>query len=70
MGHDFGRALYYGLIPKYYQKVIIMYKTYSVHFIDGRDGYPNHKLLVANSEQDIYAYMHNLGHTVITVEEQ
>ena len=47
-----------------------MRKTYSVHFIDCRDGYPNHKLLEADSVQSVYVYMQSLGHTVVSVEER
>lgn len=44
-----------------------MYKTYRVHFIDARDGYPNQKLLEVERVDDIYRYMASLGHTVTEV---
>lgn len=41
---------------------------YRVSFIDARDGYPNQKLLEADTIQDIYDYMSTLGHTVTSIE--
>ena len=46
-----------------------MRKVYSVHFIDARDGLPNHKLLKASCSEDIYAYMADLGHTIVEIYE-
>lgn len=43
-------------------------KTYSVHFIDARDGYPNHKLLEAPNEETVRDYMQSLGHEITKLE--
>ncbi len=45
-------------------------KLYSVHFIDCKDGYSNHKLLEAQSAQEVCDYMESLGHTIIKCEER
>ena len=41
---------------------------YSVYFVDRRDGYQNHKLVEAQSEGEVRAYMERLGHTIIEME--
>lgn len=43
---------------------------YQVDFIDGRDGYPNQKLIEAASVEDIIAYMTDLGHTNLVIERR
>ena len=48
----------------------IIMKTYSVHFIDCKDGLPNHKLLEANSMNDVQQYMEELGHAVVSITEK
>lgn len=45
-----------------------MRKTYRVYFIDHR-GYYNQKLLEADSVQDIYDYMFELGYIINKLEE-
>lgn len=47
-----------------------MRKTYSVHFIDARNGGYNHKLLEADSLEDMLGYMEYLGHSVVEWEER
>lgn len=39
-----------------------MRKVYSVRFIDGRDGFHNHKLVEAESVEEVISYMAGLGH--------
>lgn len=45
-------------------------KTFDVHFIDAKDGCGNHKILQANSAQDIQEYMAELGHTQVKISER
>ena len=45
-----------------------MPKTFSVRFVDARNGYYNHKLLEAESAEDVLSYMKSLGHTVVELE--
>lgn len=45
-------------------------KLYSVNFIDCKDNLPNHKLLEANSAQEVYEHMKHLGHTNINITER
>lgn len=40
---------------------------YQVDFIDSRDGYPNQKLIEAESVEDIIHYMTELGHTDVVI---
>ena len=40
---------------------------YKVDFIDSRDGYPNQKLIEAESVEDIIRYMTELGHTNVVI---
>ena len=40
---------------------------YKVDFIDSRDGYPNQKLIEAESVEDIICYMTELGHTNVVI---
>jgi len=46
-----------------------MRKTYSVRFIDSRDGYPNHKLIEAESSTAAILYMLELGHEPYEISE-
>ena len=43
-------------------------QAYRVSFLDVRDGCPNQKILVAPCVDDIYVYMHGLGHYVTKIE--
>ena len=43
---------------------------YKVDFIDVRDGYPNQKLIEAESVEDIICFMTDLGHTNVVVEKR
>lgn len=45
-----------------------MRATYRVTFVDANHGGYNQKLLEADCVEDIYAYMDELGHEVISVE--
>lgn len=44
-------------------------KTFSVYFISGRDGYPNHKLLEATEERYVREFMEHAGHEIIEIVE-
>ena len=42
---------------------------YRVYFLDAKDNCQNEKLVVAECVNDIYEYMHGLGHYVLRIEE-
>jgi hypothetical protein len=44
-------------------------KTFSVHFIDAKDGLMNHKLMQAEDIYYVCAYMKALGHEITKIEE-
>ena len=45
-------------------------KTFSVHFIDAKDGLMNHKLIDAPNIECVCKHMHSLGHEITTIEEK
>ena len=45
-----------------------MMKTFSVHFIDAKDGHMNHKILNARNIEVVCMYMKALGHEITKIE--
>lgn len=45
-------------------------KTFSVHFIDAKDGLMNHKLIEAPNIDCACKYMRSLGHEITTIKEE
>lgn len=45
-------------------------KTFSVHFIDAKDGLMNHKLIDAPNIECACKHMHSLGHEITSIEER
>ena len=46
-----------------------MLKVYDVHFVD-KDGFWNHKILEADSEMEVSAYMSERGFSEVSVTER
>ena len=44
-------------------------KTFSVYFIDAKDGLINHKLISAPYIECVCRYMKDLGHEITKIEE-